>query len=144
MGSGWQIDGREAGSGREMNRPLGGGVGQVCPWLDTTGQVSAGLWHLGRPRVAVATARIRHRRTAHRMETAAAGWGILVDVSIGEKLVAEHRRRRRAGDARLTDEDRALLRRVTTGDLVGEFQAGLDAVSDADPLLGGGGTGDDD
>ena len=58
-------------------------------------------------------------------------------MSIGEELVEERRRRRRAGDARLTEEDRELLRRLTTGDLVGEFQAGLDAVSRADPLLGG-------
>jgi len=59
------------------------------------------------------------------------------DVSIGEELVEERRRRRRAGDPRLTAEDKELLRRLTTGDLVGEFQAGLDAVSRADPLLGG-------
>ena len=38
----------------------------------------------------------------------------------------------------LTDADRELLRRLTTGDLVGEFQAALDAVSAADPLIGGG------
>jgi len=59
------------------------------------------------------------------------------DVSIGEELVEERRRRRRAGDPGLTAEDKELLRRLTTGDLVGEFQAGLDAVSRADPLLGG-------
>jgi|HubBroStandDraft_1064217.scaffolds.fasta_scaffold08125_2 hypothetical protein len=59
-------------------------------------------------------------------------------VSIGEDLLEERRRRRRAGDPRLTDADRELLRRLTTGDLVEEFQAALDAVSAADPLLGGG------
>jgi hypothetical protein len=58
-------------------------------------------------------------------------------MSIREELVEERRRRRRAGDPSLTDEDKELLRRLTTGDLVGEFQAGLDAVSRADPLLGG-------
>jgi len=57
-------------------------------------------------------------------------------VSIGEELIEERRRRRRAGDPRLSDADRELLRRLTTGDLVGEFQAGLDAVSAADPLFG--------
>jgi hypothetical protein len=59
-------------------------------------------------------------------------------VTIGEELQEEHRRRRRAGDPRLTDADREFLRRLTTGDLVGEFQAALDAVSAADPLIGGG------
>ncbi len=58
-------------------------------------------------------------------------------MSIGEELVEERRRRRRAGDPRLTAEDKELLRQLTTGDLVGEFQAGLDAVSRSDPLLGG-------
>lgn len=57
---------------------------------------------------------------------------------IGEDLVEERRRRRRAGDPRLTDADRELLRRLTTGGLQGESQAALDAVSAADPLLGGG------
>jgi hypothetical protein len=65
-------------------------------------------------------------------------------VSIGEDLLEERRRRRRAGDPRLTDADRELLRRLTTGDLVEEFQAALDAVSAADPLLGGAPDGDDD
>ncbi len=64
-------------------------------------------------------------------------------MSIGEEPVEERRRRRRAGDPRLTDDDKELLRRLTTGDLVGEFQAGLDAISRADPLLGGD-TSDDD
>ncbi len=58
-------------------------------------------------------------------------------VSIGEELIEQRRRRRRTGDPRLTDEDKELLRRPTTGDLVGAFQTGLDAVSRADPLLGG-------
>jgi len=61
-------------------------------------------------------------------------------VSIGEELAEERRRRRRAGDPRLTASDRDLLRRLTDGDLKEEFQAALDAVSDTDPLLSG--TGD--
>src|ERR1700722_10858706 len=56
-------------------------------------------------------------------------------VSIGEALLEERRRRRRAGDPRLNEADRELLRRPTTGDLVDAFQAGPDAVSDSDPLL---------
>ena len=58
-------------------------------------------------------------------------------VSIGEELLEERRRRRRAGDPRFTEADREYARRLTTGDLVGEFQAALDGVSAADPLLGG-------
>lgn len=67
----------------------------------------------------------------------------MVAMSIGEELLEERRRRRRAGDPRLTPEDREILRRLVSGDLMDEFQAALDAVSDADPLLGGGGTDDD-
>lgn len=59
------------------------------------------------------------------------------EMSVGQELAEERRRRRRAGDPRLAAEDKELLRRLTTGDLVGEFQAGLDAVSCANPLLGG-------
>ena len=65
------------------------------------------------------------------------------DVSVGEELLEERRRRRRAGDPRITPEGRAILARLVDGDLVGEFQAALDAVSAADPLLGGGGEDDD-
>lgn len=56
--------------------------------------------------------------------------------TIGEEMLEERRRRRRAGDPRLSDEDRAILRRVTRGDLAEEFQAALDADLAADPLLG--------
>jgi hypothetical protein len=56
---------------------------------------------------------------------------------IGEALLEERRRRRRAGDPRLSDEDRAILRRVTRGDVAEEFQAALDADLANDPLLGG-------
>jgi hypothetical protein len=68
----------------------------------------------------------------------------MVGMSIGEELLEERRRRRRAGDPRITPEGRAILARLVDGDLVGEFQAALDAVSAADPLLGGGGEDDDD
>ena len=46
-------------------------------------------------------------------------------------------RKRRAGDPRLTEADREVLARITTGDLADEFQAALDADLVADPLLGG-------
>jgi hypothetical protein len=68
----------------------------------------------------------------------------MVVMSIGEELLEERRRRRLAGDPRVTDADRELLLRLVSGDLMDEFQAALDAVSDADPLLGGGDTGNDD
>lgn len=64
-------------------------------------------------------------------------------VTIGEELLEERRRRRRAGDPRLSAEGRELFRRMTTGDLVDEFQAALDADLAADPLLGGHDTDDD-
>jgi hypothetical protein len=52
-------------------------------------------------------------------------------------LLEEGRRRRRAGDPRVTAEGREIFRRLTTGDLVGEFQAALKAVSAEDPIIGG-------
>jgi hypothetical protein len=55
----------------------------------------------------------------------------VVDVS------EERRRRRRAGDPRLSDAGKEVLARITTGDLADEFQAALDADSEADPILGG-------
>jgi hypothetical protein len=64
----------------------------------------------------------------------------MVSMSVGEELTEERRRRRRAGDPRITPQDRAILLRIVTGDMMGEFQAALDAVSAADPLLGGGST----
>jgi hypothetical protein len=70
--------------------------------------------------------------------------GRMVLVSVGEDLIAERRRRRRAGDPRLTDADREFLGRLVDGDRSEEFQAALDAVSESDPLLGGGGAGDGD
>jgi hypothetical protein len=64
-------------------------------------------------------------------------------VTIGEELLEERRRRRRAGDPRLSAEGRALFLRMTTGDLVDEFQAALDADLVNDPFLGGHDTDDD-
>jgi hypothetical protein len=63
-------------------------------------------------------------------------------MSIGDEPLEERRRRRRAGDPRLSKGDRELLRRLTTGNLVDKFQAVLDAISAADPLLGSGDPGD--
>jgi hypothetical protein len=51
-------------------------------------------------------------------------------------VLEERRRRRRAGDPRLSAADREVLARITTGDLVDEFQAALDADLEADPILG--------
>jgi len=58
-------------------------------------------------------------------------------VTIGEDLRSERHQRRLAGDPRITPEGRALLLRLTTGDLMDEFQAALDADLAADPALGG-------
>jgi molybdenum-dependent DNA-binding transcriptional regulator ModE len=70
--------------------------------------------------------------------------GRMVDRNVGEELLEERRRRRRAGDPRITPEGREILARLVDGDLVEEFQAALDAVSAADPLLGGGSSDDTD
>jgi len=67
----------------------------------------------------------------------------MVGMSVGEDIVEERRRRRRAGDPRITPEGRVYLGRLVEGDLMGEFQAALDAVSAADPLIGGGDLDDD-
>lgn len=59
-------------------------------------------------------------------------------VSLGDELLEERRRRRRAGDPRLSEEGRQILRRVTRGDLQPEFQAALDTdLAADDELLGG-------
>lgn len=55
----------------------------------------------------------------------------------GQDLLDELRRQRRSGDPRLTEEDKAILRRITAGDLADEFADSLAAISDADPLLSG-------
>jgi hypothetical protein len=57
-------------------------------------------------------------------------------VTTGEDLLEGRRRRRRAGDPRITPEGREILLRLTTGDLMDDFQAALDADVDADPVLG--------
>ena len=58
-------------------------------------------------------------------------------VTIGDELLEERRCRRRAGDPRLSAEGRELFRRMSTGDLIEEFQSALDADLASDPLLGG-------
>lgn len=63
--------------------------------------------------------------------------GRMEAMSIGEELLDQRRRRRRAGDPRLSDADREILRRITTGDLAPAFQAALDADVAGDPVLGG-------
>lgn len=65
-------------------------------------------------------------------------------VTTGQDLLEEFRRQRRAGDPRLTEGDKEILRRISTGDLADEFADSLAAISDADPLLGGGPATDDD
>jgi len=69
--------------------------------------------------------------------------GRMVDMSTGEELIEERRRRRRAGDPRLSQQGRELFRRMTTGDLVDEFQDALDTTAATDPLIGGGDRSDD-
>lgn len=63
--------------------------------------------------------------------------GTMDRVTTGEDLLEERRRRRRAGDPRITPEGREILLRLTTGDLMDDFQAPLDADVEADPVLGG-------
>jgi hypothetical protein len=61
----------------------------------------------------------------------------MVEMSGGEELLDERRRRRRAGDPRLSAQRRDLFRRMTTGDLVDEFQAALAVELETDTLLDG-------
>jgi len=63
-------------------------------------------------------------------------------MSLGDDLI-EERRRRQAGDPRITPEGREILLRLVSGDLMDGFQAELDGISEADPLLGGGDEHDD-
>jgi len=42
-------------------------------------------------------------------------------VTTGEQLLEDFRRRRRAGDPRITPEGREILLRITKGDLAGDF-----------------------
>jgi len=53
-------------------------------------------------------------------------------------LTEERRRRRRAGDPRLSAKGREVLARITTGDLQDEFQEALDSDLASDPTLGPG------
>lgn len=54
----------------------------------------------------------------------------------GEQLLADMRRARRSGDPRLDDADRAILRRLTSGDLADEFAEALAQDVANDDLLG--------
>lgn len=65
------------------------------------------------------------------------GSGTLEVVSTGDELLEERRRRRRAGDPRITPAGREILMRLVAGDLMGAFQAELDRISTEDPDLGG-------
>jgi hypothetical protein len=65
-------------------------------------------------------------------------------VTRAAQLLEEFRRQRRGGDSRLSEQDREILRRITMGDLAGEFADSLAAISDADPLVGGGADDSDD
>ena len=56
----------------------------------------------------------------------------------GQRLLQQLERDRRAGDLRLTDSDRAILERITSGDLADDFAEALAETSTDDPLLGGG------
>ena len=62
--------------------------------------------------------------------------------NLGDRLVAERRRRRRAGDPRLSSEGREASLRFVKEDGVDDFAAALAEVSDADPLLSGDGDSD--
>lgn len=58
-------------------------------------------------------------------------------MTTGQDLLEEFRRQRRAGDPRLTEGDKEILRRIAMGDLADEFADSLAAISDGDRLLGG-------
>lgn len=61
---------------------------------------------------------------------------MLVPMSpVSDEVLAARRRRRHGGDPRLSPEGRATLRRFVMGDLMDDFQAGLDADAAADPAL---------
>lgn len=54
----------------------------------------------------------------------------------GQHIVKDMERARRLGDPRLTESDRDILRRVTSGDLADQFAAALAADAGDDDLLG--------
>ncbi|HEX7135388.1 MAG TPA: hypothetical protein VF228_22625 [Iamia sp.] len=55
----------------------------------------------------------------------------------GQQLLEDLEQQRRAGDPRLTASDRAILERVTTGDLADELADALALAEVDDPVLGG-------
>jgi hypothetical protein len=63
-------------------------------------------------------------------------WRGEVVVNNGEDLLEEMRQRRQAGDPRITPEGRAILRRLTTGDLAEAFADALAESSNFDRTLG--------
>jgi hypothetical protein len=67
--------------------------------------------------------------------------GSLVPVSVAKERLEPQGRR--AGGPRLSPEG-GILRRPVSVDLTDEFQAALDAVSEADPRRGGGEAAPDD
>ena len=58
-------------------------------------------------------------------------------VNRGEDLIEELRQRRQAGDPRITPMGRAILRRLTTGDLADAFAVALAESSNDDPTVTG-------
>ena len=58
--------------------------------------------------------------------------------SVDDDLAEERRRSRRAGDPRLSSQGRELFARMTTGDLVDEFQTALESDGSGDSVVGGG------
>ncbi len=59
-------------------------------------------------------------------------------VTRGQQLLEDFRRQRRAGDPRITPEGRAILLRITTGDLADDFAESLAALGNVDAMLSGG------
>jgi hypothetical protein len=56
-------------------------------------------------------------------------------MTTGETISDEFRRERRRGDARLSAEGRAILQRITSGDLADDFAAALHEVGADDAAL---------
>ena len=94
--------------------------------------VVARMWHAGG-----AGSREGARGTPAAVSSDVQGGRLVLVSTTGEELLEERRRRRRAGDPRLSAAGRELFARMTTGDLVEEFQAALDADEADDPVLGG-------
>jgi hypothetical protein len=110
-------------SGRYERRPARSGQGVAAPRHDFS-------CHEPEQQASVTRGRISNCALAGKQE---AQWTAMALTNVSE----ERRRRRRAGDPRLSESDREILDRITTGDLVDEFQVALDAQLIADPLLGG-------